>query len=63
MAALGAPIFDYRGKVRAALSFSGPKPSVLGERRKANVKAILAAARDSSRALGFDPGAKGTVAA
>lgn len=63
MAALGAPIFDYRGKLRAALSFSGPKPSVLGERRKENVKAILAAARDSSRALGFDPGAKGTVAA
>jgi DNA-binding IclR family transcriptional regulator len=63
MAALGAPIFDYRGRVCAALSFSGPKPSVLGERRKANVKAIVAAARDSSRALGFDPGAKGTVAA
>jgi DNA-binding IclR family transcriptional regulator len=63
MAALGAPIFDYRGKVRAALSFSGPKPSVLGEREKANVKAIKLAARDSSRALGFDPGARRTVAA
>jgi DNA-binding IclR family transcriptional regulator len=63
MAALGAPIFDYRGKVRAVLSFSGPKPSVLGERQKANVEAIQAAARDTSRALGFDPGAGRPAAA
>ena len=63
MAALGAPILDYRGKLRAALSFSGPKPSVLGEREHANVEAIKAGARDSSRALGYDPTAGHTVAA
>ena len=63
MAALGAPIFDYRGKLRAALSFSGPKPSVLGEAQSENIEAIKAAARETSRALGFDPGARRTVAA
>ena len=63
MAALGAPIFDYRGKVRAALSFSGPKPSVLGERREENIEAILTAARQTSRGLGFDPAGGRTVAA
>ncbi len=55
MAALGAPIFDYRGRVRAAISFSGPKPSVLGERREANIEAMITAARNTSRGLGFDP--------
>jgi DNA-binding IclR family transcriptional regulator len=63
MAALGAPIFDYRGELRAAISFSGPKPSVLGEREKANVRAIRVAARDISRGLGFDSRAAGTSAA
>ncbi len=54
MAALGAPIFDYRGELRAAISFSGPKPSVLGERRDENVAAILEAAHSVSRGLGHD---------
>ena len=57
MAALGAPIFDYRGQLRAALSFSGPKPGVLGERRADNVAAILDAAQTVSRGLGYDIGA------
>jgi DNA-binding IclR family transcriptional regulator len=52
IAALGAPIFDYRGELRGAISFSGPKPAVLGDRESANVEAILAAARDTSRGLG-----------
>jgi DNA-binding IclR family transcriptional regulator len=63
MAALGAPIFDYRGKLRAAVSFSGPKPSVLGDAKRENIKAINVAARETSRALGFDPAAGRTVAA
>lgn len=63
MAALGAPIFDYRGELRAAISFSGPKPGVLGERREANVRAIVAAARDISRGLGHDSEARKPSAA
>jgi DNA-binding IclR family transcriptional regulator len=63
MAALGAPIFDYRGQLRAAISFSGPKPGVLGERKEANVQAILAAARDISRGLGHDSEAQRPSAA
>ena len=63
MAALGAPIFDYRGVLRAALSFSGPKPSVLGERQEANVEAILGAAREISRGLGHDSEARRSSAA
>jgi len=62
MAALGAPIFDYRGELRAAISVSGPKPRMLGEQREANIAAIQRAVRDSSRALGFDP-ARGSDAA
>jgi DNA-binding IclR family transcriptional regulator len=57
MAALGAPIFDYRGQLRAAISFSGPKPGVLGEDAGANAQAILNAARDISRGLGFEAAA------
>ncbi len=63
MAALGAPIFDYRGELRAAISFSGPKPSVLGDREEANVEAILVAARDISRGLGHDSEAQRPSAA
>jgi DNA-binding IclR family transcriptional regulator len=63
MAALGAPIFGYRGALRAAISFSGPRPAVLGERREANVRAIREAAREVSRALGYDPEALGHAAA
>lgn len=63
MAALGAPIFDYRGELRAAISFSGPKPGVLGEREKSNVEAMLTAAREASRALGHDSQARRSSAA
>jgi DNA-binding IclR family transcriptional regulator len=63
MAALAAPIFDYRGKLRAAISFSGPKPGVLGDALTANVEAIRLAARDISRGLGFDAKAPETSAA
>jgi DNA-binding IclR family transcriptional regulator len=61
MAALGAPIFDYRGELRAAISFSGPKPSVLGEREQDNIAAIKQTARDISRGLGHDAVARGAA--
>lgn len=56
MAALGAPVFDYRGGLRAAISVSGPKPRMLGDGLRANVDALRDAARATSRALGFDSG-------
>ncbi len=54
MAAVGAPIYDHRGKVCAALSMSGPRPSILGEREADSVELIASAAAEISRALGYD---------
>ena len=53
MAAVGAPVHDYRGAVRAALSMSGPRPTILEENLEASKELILAGAREISAALGF----------
>ena len=53
MAAVGAPIFDYQGRPRAALSMSGPRPSILGENVDASRDLITEGALEVSRALGF----------
>ena len=53
MAAVGAVIRDHRGDVCAALSMSGPRPTILGEREHDTVELILEAAEDVSRALGY----------
>lgn len=53
MAAVGAPVFDYRGELRAALSMSGPRPTILGESFEASCEQITSGALDISRALGF----------
>ena len=58
MAAVGASIRDHRGDVCAALSMSGPRPTILGDREAESVGLIAAAAAEISRALGYD----GTVA-
>jgi DNA-binding IclR family transcriptional regulator len=52
IAAVGAPIFDYRGALRAALSISGLRSSILGEDPKRIRALIVQGARDVSRALG-----------
>jgi DNA-binding IclR family transcriptional regulator len=54
MAAVGAAIRDHRGRVCAAISMSGPKPTILGERASSSVGLIAAAAAEISGALGFD---------
>jgi DNA-binding IclR family transcriptional regulator len=54
MAAVGAPIFDHRGAIRAALSMSGPRPTILGERAEGTRELITSGADEISRALGFD---------
>lgn len=53
IAAVGAPLFDYRSEVRAALSISGTKPAILGD-RDATVALVLEAASRASRVLGYD---------
>jgi DNA-binding IclR family transcriptional regulator len=55
IAAVGAPIFDHRGSVRAALSISGVKPAVLGDHADAMAALVVEGAREVSRSLGFVP--------
>lgn len=52
IASLGAPIFDYTGNVRAALSIGGMKSLVLGEDRETFVELVVQGAREISAALG-----------
>lgn len=56
MSALGAPIFDYQGKLRAAISMSGPQLSILGDNRDASIALITDAAAEVSRELGAETG-------
>ena len=55
IASLGAPIFDYNGHVRAALSIGGLKTLVLGQDRVEIVELLVEGARDISAALGYRP--------
>lgn len=52
IAAIGAPLFDYQGRMRAALSISGTKPSILGD-RETMIERVLKAAGTASAALGY----------
>ena len=56
IASLGAPIFDYTGGVRAALSIGGLKSLLLGEQREAFAELVVEGAREISTALGYDAG-------
>lgn len=53
MAAVGAPIFDHRGAVCAALSMSGPQPAILGDHERASCDLIVDGANEISRSLGY----------
>lgn len=57
IAAVGAPVFDYRGQIRASLSISGTKPAILGEAMEKTVQLTTAAAAEASCALGYRPAA------
>jgi len=57
IASLGAPIFDYTGCVRAAISVGGMRQFVLEEIRDEAVELITTGAREISIALGYDNGA------
>jgi DNA-binding IclR family transcriptional regulator len=56
IAALGAPIFDFRGAVSAALSISGMRASILGDEDGDRLKKlIIDGAAEISRSLGYLP--------
>jgi len=59
LAAVAAPIWDRNGAVCAALSLSGPAFRLKGDRLKVAGEAVLAAALDVSRRLGYSPEAVG----
>lgn len=56
IAALGAPVFNHRGELAAAISISGLRSQILGESEQRNIELILTGAAEVSRALGR-PGA------
>ena len=58
VAALGAPVFNHRHELVAAISISGLRAQILGAQRRRNVRLIVAAARGVSAALGDEPGAR-----
>jgi DNA-binding IclR family transcriptional regulator len=55
IAALGAPIFDYRGRPRAAISISGIRAGILGEDVvERMIDLVVEGAREISASLGHD---------
>ena len=57
VAALGAPVFNHRHELVAAISISGLRGQILGAERRRNVRLIVAAARAVSVALGDEASA------
>jgi DNA-binding IclR family transcriptional regulator len=53
IAAVGAPIFDYRGNMCAALSVAGMRSQILGEGSEAS-RLIIEGASEISRELGYE---------
>jgi DNA-binding IclR family transcriptional regulator len=53
VAALAAPVRDHTGAVVAAISVTGPRPTILGEREAEVAGLVQVAAAATSRALGF----------
>jgi DNA-binding IclR family transcriptional regulator len=55
IAAIGAAIFDHSGTIRAALSMSGPRQSILEDHAERNFTIISHGAAEISRLLGYQP--------
>jgi DNA-binding IclR family transcriptional regulator len=51
IAAVGAPIFDYKGTIRGAVSMSGTKPMIHDDAER-SISLVRACAASASRALG-----------
>lgn len=60
-AALGAPVFNYRGEVPAALSVGAMRQIILGEEEEKFRSALVQAADEISRNLGFETRAADTA--
>jgi DNA-binding IclR family transcriptional regulator len=52
IAAVGAPVYNHRGELEAAISISGLRPHLLGD-LAATAQIVVAAATDTSAALGY----------
>ncbi len=57
IASLGAPVFDYSGRIRAAISIGGMRQFLLEDIREEAVRLLLEGAREVSTALGHDSNA------
>ncbi len=57
-AAVGAPIYDHRGQVAAALSVSGVRDAILDKNEERVRGLIVGGALEISRALGYDGAAR-----
>lgn len=53
IASVGAPIFEHRGTVAAALSMSGLRAAILGDNTEQVVQLVMEGALEISRSLGF----------
>lgn len=56
IAALGAPVYNHRGELVAAISISGLRAQILGSDESRNVDLVLNSAAQVSEALGFRSG-------
>jgi DNA-binding IclR family transcriptional regulator len=63
IAALGAPVFDHSGAVRAALSMSGVRQTLLEGNFESNRRRIVDGASDISHLLGYDADRRTVVGA
>jgi DNA-binding IclR family transcriptional regulator len=54
IASIGAPIFDYTGGIRAAISLGGIRSVVLGEAREEMINKVVTCACQISHKLGFN---------
>lgn len=54
IASLGAPVFDYSGRVRAAVSIGGLRRLLLEDIREEAVELLVTGAREISVALGYE---------
>jgi DNA-binding IclR family transcriptional regulator len=52
IASLGAPVFDYTGRIRAAVSIGGLRGLLLEEMHEEAVDLLVSGAREISAALG-----------
>ena len=53
IAALGAPVFNHRGEVVAAISISGLRSQILGEGREQHIDLLMQQSRAVSDTLGY----------